>query len=225
MRLSAGFLLLLFAFQNHFVRAQSAASPAAQYFFNKASFPTGKSPEGIAIADMNGDGRPDLIVANANGPSVSILLGQSDGTFGAKTDFSLQESPGVLVASDFNSDGKIDIAVTGRSGVTVVPGNGDGTLGTPVTYPSANAPFLLAVSDFNHDGKQDLATLRPEGIEWPFAPDGKPSNHLEFLSAVNKLEHANAHDALSDVNATIDLAKFDKSQTAQTFRLFAETAR
>src|SRR5258708_6004399 len=53
--------------QNHFVRAQSAASPAAQYFFNKASFPTGKSPEGIAIADMNGDGRPDLIVANANG--------------------------------------------------------------------------------------------------------------------------------------------------------------
>ena len=94
MRFSAGLLLLLFAFQNHFVRAQSAPSPTAQYFFNKASFPTGKSPDGIAIADMNGDGRLDLVVANANGPSVSILLGQSDGTFGPKTDFVLQESPG-----------------------------------------------------------------------------------------------------------------------------------
>jgi len=49
--------------------------------------------------------------------------------------------------------------------------------------------------------------LRPEGIKWPFAPDGKPSNRLEFLSSINKLEHANAHDALSDVNASIDLAR------------------
>lgn len=49
--------------------------------------------------------------------------------------------------------------------------------------------------------------LRPEGIKWPFAPDGKPSNRLELLSAVNKLDHATAHDALSDVNATIEVAR------------------
>jgi hypothetical protein len=163
LRFSAGLLLLLFAFQNHLVRAQSAPSPTAQYFFNKANFPTGKSPSGVAIADMNGDGRLDLVVANANGPSVSTLLGQSDGTFGPKTDFALRESPVALVATDFNGDGIIDVAVTGRSGVTVLPGNRDGTLGTPVTYPSANTPFLLAVSDFNHDGKQDLAIAGPCG--------------------------------------------------------------
>ena len=156
MRLSAGFLLLLFAFQNHLLRAQSTVSPTAQYFFNKASFPTGDNPDGVAIADMNGDGRPDLVTANWNGPSVSILLGQSDGTFGPKTDFPLQESPAVLVTRDFNGDGKIDVAVAGHSGVTVLPGNGDGTLGTAVTYPSANAPTSFSVSDFNHDGKQDL---------------------------------------------------------------------
>ena len=107
---------------------------------------------------MNGDGRPDLVIANSNGPSVSILLGQADGTFGPKTDFLLQESPGVLVTGDFNGDGKIDVAVTGNSGVTTLPGNGDGTLGTPVTYPSTNGPYLLAASDFNHDGKLDLVT-------------------------------------------------------------------
>jgi exodeoxyribonuclease-1 len=59
--------------------------------------------------------------------------------------------------------------------------------------------------------------LRPEGIKWPFAPDGKPTNRLEFLSAVNKLEHANAHDALSDVNATIDVARLIKSKQPKLF--------
>ena len=120
MRLSEGFLLLLLASQSPVLRAQSTISPTAQYFFNQASFPTGKFPQGVAIADMNGDGRADLLVANSNGPSVSILLGQSDGTFGPKTDFPLQESPAVLVTRDFNGDGKIDVAVAGHSGVTVL---------------------------------------------------------------------------------------------------------
>lgn len=52
--------------------------------------------------------------------------------------------------------------------------------------------------------------LRPEGIEWPFAPDGKPTVRLEFMTKVNKLSHDNAHDALADVNATIALAQLIK---------------
>jgi exodeoxyribonuclease-1 len=59
--------------------------------------------------------------------------------------------------------------------------------------------------------------LRPEGIEWPFAPDGKPTNRLEFLSAVNKLSHDSAHDALSDVNATIEVAKLIRSKQPKLF--------
>jgi exodeoxyribonuclease I len=59
--------------------------------------------------------------------------------------------------------------------------------------------------------------LRPEGIEWPFAPDGKPSNRLELLTAVNKLDHANAHDALSDVQATIAVAKLIKTKQPKLF--------
>ena len=49
--------------------------------------------------------------------------------------------------------------------------------------------------------------LRPDGIKWPFATDGKPTNRLELLTAVNKLDHSNAHDALSDVQATIAVAQ------------------
>jgi exodeoxyribonuclease-1 len=59
--------------------------------------------------------------------------------------------------------------------------------------------------------------LRPDGINWPFAPDGKPSNRLEYMTAVNKLEHANAHDALSDVNAAIDVAKLIRGQQPKLF--------
>jgi exodeoxyribonuclease-1 len=59
--------------------------------------------------------------------------------------------------------------------------------------------------------------LRPEGIEWPFAPDGKPSNRLEFLSAVNKLDHVEAHDALSDVKASIALAQLLKARQPKLF--------
>ena len=59
--------------------------------------------------------------------------------------------------------------------------------------------------------------LRPDGIEWPFSPDGKPSNRLELLTAVNKLDHANAHDALSDVHATIAVAKLIQTKQTKLF--------
>jgi len=59
--------------------------------------------------------------------------------------------------------------------------------------------------------------LRPDGIEWPFSPDGKPTNRLELLTAVNKLDHANAHDALSDVNATISVAKLIQTKQSKLF--------
>jgi len=59
--------------------------------------------------------------------------------------------------------------------------------------------------------------LRPDGIEWPFAPDGKPTNRLEYLTSVNKLDHESAHDALSDVNATIAVARLIKQKQPKLF--------
>ena len=59
--------------------------------------------------------------------------------------------------------------------------------------------------------------LRPYGIKWPLASDGKPSNRLELLTSVNKLDHLNAHDALSDVNATIAIAKLIKQKQPKLF--------
>lgn len=59
--------------------------------------------------------------------------------------------------------------------------------------------------------------LRPEGIKWPVDSNGKPANRLELLASINKLQHSNAHDALSDVEATIDLAKLLKQKQGKLF--------
>jgi exodeoxyribonuclease-1 len=59
--------------------------------------------------------------------------------------------------------------------------------------------------------------LRPDGIEWPFAPDGKPSIRLELMTKLNKLDHEHAHDALSDVLATIAVAKLVKDHQPKLF--------
>ncbi|HUY85284.1 MAG TPA: exodeoxyribonuclease I [Candidatus Dormibacteraeota bacterium] len=59
--------------------------------------------------------------------------------------------------------------------------------------------------------------LRPDGIKWPFAPDGKPSNRLEYLTTANRLEHKSAHDALSDVRATIAVARLIRGKQQDLF--------
>lgn len=59
--------------------------------------------------------------------------------------------------------------------------------------------------------------LRPGGIEWPFDTSGKPSNRLELLTSVNKLEHTDAHDALSDVRATIAVARLIYNKQTKLF--------
>jgi exodeoxyribonuclease-1 len=59
--------------------------------------------------------------------------------------------------------------------------------------------------------------LHPEGIEWPFAPDGRPTNSLEYLTAVNKLDHPDAHDAMSDVKACLAVARLLKHKQPELF--------
>ncbi|HUS26228.1 MAG TPA: exodeoxyribonuclease I [Nevskiaceae bacterium] len=59
--------------------------------------------------------------------------------------------------------------------------------------------------------------LRPDGIEWPYDVHGKPTNRLELLTGLNKLAHANAHDALSDVTATIEVARLIRNKQPKLF--------
>lgn len=76
----------------------------------------------------------------------------------------------------------------------------------------------------NNNGRWDILdltritrALRPEGINWPFDPSGKPTNRLELITEVNKIDHTDAHDALSDVNATIAVARLIKQKQPKLF--------
>ena len=86
-------------------------SPAQSFVYNRATFATGAQPNGVVMADFNGDGRLDLAVANSNDTAISILLGKPDGTMSPKTDLPSARGPLQIIAADFNGDGKIDLAV------------------------------------------------------------------------------------------------------------------
>ncbi|MGB9148401.1 MAG: chitobiase/beta-hexosaminidase C-terminal domain-containing protein [Acidobacteriaceae bacterium] len=120
-------------------------------------------PQLLAAGDFNGDGNPDLAVANANDLTVSIELGNGDGTFAAaaQSPIALTCEPLAVAVADFNSDGKEDLAVETGCGVTVLLGNGDGTFnpapGNPISLDTYNNG--LAVGDFNGDGRPDIAVV------------------------------------------------------------------
>jgi hypothetical protein len=122
------------------------------------SFTVGAGPHSVAAGDLRGNGKLDIVTANYFGNSVSVLLGNGDGTFTGHVDYSVGSAPQAVVAADLNGDGKLDL-VTANSGsatVSVLLGNGDGTFQSPVNYAVGVTPTALTVADLNGDGKPDL---------------------------------------------------------------------
>jgi hypothetical protein len=119
----------------------------------------------VAVADFNGDGKPDLAVTTVL--SVSVLLGNGDGTFQAGVNYTAGPTPASVAVGDFNGDGKPDLAVPnpGRYNfVIMLLGNGDGTFQeAPNNYPAGSGPVFAAVGDFNGDGKPDLTVANQGG--------------------------------------------------------------
>jgi hypothetical protein len=154
------------------ITVPGAAAPA---FAAQQPFATGTSPRSVTAADVNGDGTLDLIVANRNSNTVSVLLnttppGAATPAFAAQQPFTTGTSPGSVTAADVNGDGTPDLIVANESSNTVsvllnitAPGAATPAFAAQSIFATGNFPRSVAAADVNGDGRPDLLVANGGG--------------------------------------------------------------
>jgi hypothetical protein len=119
----------------------------------------GDHPMSVAAGDLNGDGRPDLVVANLRSSTVSVFLNTGNGTFMPQVMYDAGDAPYAVAVGDFDGDGHPDLAVANRGDNTVslLLNLGDGSFAPQQTLATGSNPQSLAVGDLDRDGHPDLA--------------------------------------------------------------------
>jgi hypothetical protein len=135
-------------------------------FGPEKTFTLGQGPNGITVADVNGDGFPDIIVANryphySGMGTVSVLLGNGDGTFQKQSTIDVGGNPRSVVVGDASGDRRPDLVVTNFADETlgVLRGNGDGTFQVQQTFAVGRGPSAAVLADVNGDGRPDLVDV------------------------------------------------------------------
>ena len=154
-----------------FRNTSTSGSITAGSFAARVDFTTGTPSYHVAIGDIDGDGKPDLAVANYSGNSVSVFRNTSStgsittGSFAAKVDFTTGPSPRVCAIGDIDGDGKPDLSVTNYNSNTVSVFRNTSTSGSITTdsfspkvdFTTGPNPQAIAIGDIDGDGKPDLA--------------------------------------------------------------------
>jgi len=145
--------------------AETASNP-----FNPVTgspFTTGTGATFVATGDLNGDGRPDVVVVNSGANNISVLLANGAGTFLAPVKYAVGTSPSDVAIGDVNGDGRPDLVVTntGSDTVSVLLNVGGGAFSAPTNLPltAGSGPEGVAVADVNGDGIKDIIVSNSNG--------------------------------------------------------------
>jgi hypothetical protein len=116
-------------------------------------------PDSVVLADVNGDGKADLIVGNYGASTVAVSLGNGNGTFQSSVTFATGANPRSVVLGHVNGDGNLDLVAANSNGntVSVLLGNGNGTFQAQNSVATGSGPYSVALGDMNGDGIPDLA--------------------------------------------------------------------
>ena len=127
-------------------------------FGGGAEYPVGLGAR-IATADLNKDGKPDLVTDNDDDSTLSVLLGVGDGTFGTPTALPSLADPADVAIGDMNGDRIPDLVESSDTtdSIGVLIGDGTGAFAPPFAYPSGGDAYALALGDLNDDGSLDVA--------------------------------------------------------------------
>jgi hypothetical protein len=169
----------------------------------------GGSSTTVATGDFNGDGRQDVLLTDYRDNTVSVLLGNGNGTFGTPLVFHFNNpvlEVGVPAVGDFFGDGKLSVAVsTGLGVVSVLRGNGDGTFQANVDYIGdfhGQQPAAVVAADLNGDGKLDLAATNFLTDDVSVLLNTSPPSSQATIATTTKLT-SDAHTAVFGQQVTL----------------------
>src|SRR6266446_1136229 len=154
------FVLIISLLSPGSLASMSHPCTGAPMFQSSQKIVIGQTPVAVVAGDFDGDGRPDLAVANSGSNDVSILLANRGHGLTVVTSVPVGDGPRALAAGDLNADGTVDLVVANSisNNVSILLGEGNGRFRAAKTCPVGTEPVALVLGDFNRDGKLDLAT-------------------------------------------------------------------
>lgn len=177
--------------------AGSASAAPALALKAAPPVPTGVSPIGAASGDFDGDGNLDLVSSNTFDGTLSVVLGNGDGTFSAKRDYAVAAQLWTVTVGDLNGDGNQDVITGSWQGIYVLYGAGDGTFSRPKALPSSAGATDLAVGDADQDGRADVFVVTdsdPSAVELIVGAPGGP-----YTTTIGSIDYGSSL-AVADVN-------------------------